>query len=418
MPRWLRIMIFLAFAVGIVACIYFISGENLSARESGMIAIILCILSILASWAVSHYYSESQHTKALKDVQEFHRTNLKTYARKAAEKVNNLSNELSRLSAYLEKELTRTDYDSSEQELNAKEERIESAIHITNTLKSINDNALSDWEGVIGDELEERRAEQEEREEELKELLTRYDSIISSMEMDVRSRGNNTLLIQKEIESLKNEFRFLSSRVGIIMPPILRPPRSSRNMVEARCPVCQNVLTYKQKPKETGIKPLTCTSCGSKLVSRYNKDAGFSLELRRPIKETVSCPNCSSSVEAELDQVPSTSVKVECSNCGVELRIVRIVDGLRVTQTRPPMQVSVENIASKLDEQLIERVKDVLPKQPWPKGIHKIIAAKLTLNSTVVNSAISELIHRGVFNPQIDGKLYIPMPAAQEEDKK
>jgi ssDNA-binding Zn-finger/Zn-ribbon topoisomerase 1/Tfp pilus assembly protein PilE len=411
-------MIFLAYSVGIVACIYFISGENLTARESGMIAIILTILSILASWSFSHYYSESQHTKALKDVQEFHRTNLKTYARKAAEKVNNLSNELSRLSAYLEKELTRADYDSSEEELNAKEERIESAIHITNTLKSINDTSLSDWEGVIGDELEERRAEQQEREEELEELLARYESTISSLEMDVRSRGDNTLVIQKEIESLKSELRFLSSRVGIIMPPILRPARSSRNVVETRCPVCQKVLTYKQKPKETGIKALRCTSCGSNLVSRYNKDAGFRLELRQPIKERVSCPNCSLSVEAELDQVPSTTVKVECSNCGAKLRIVRIVDGLRVTQTGPPMQVSVENVAPKLDEQLIERVRDELPKQPWPKGIHKIIATKLTLTHAVVYSAISELIRQGVFNPQIDGKLYILAPPAQEEDRK
>jgi hypothetical protein len=37
--------------------------------------------------------------------------------------------------------------------LQAREERIESAIHLIRTLKSVNDTSLSDWEGVIGDEL-------------------------------------------------------------------------------------------------------------------------------------------------------------------------------------------------------------------------------------------------------------------------
>lgn len=193
MPQWLRTLIFLAYGAGIIFCIYFISGENVSARESAMVGVILTILSILASWSMSHYYSESQHTKALKDVTEFHRTNIKTYARKAAEKVTNLSNELGKLSTYLEKELTRTDYDNAEEELSAKEERIESAIHITNTLKSINDTALSDWEGVIGDELEQRRAEQQEREEEIEDLLSRYESMISSLEADINNRGDNKI---------------------------------------------------------------------------------------------------------------------------------------------------------------------------------------------------------------------------------
>ena len=100
-----------------------------------------------------------------------HRTNLRTYALKAAEKVTNLSNELSRLSAYLQQELDYTDYRNTEEELQAKEERLESAIRLLSTLKSVNDTSLSDWQGVIGDELAEQREQIHEREQELRETL-------------------------------------------------------------------------------------------------------------------------------------------------------------------------------------------------------------------------------------------------------
>lgn len=417
MPRWLKVITVLAYSLGIVLCIYFISGENPTPHESAMVGVILAILSILATWSVSHYYSESQHNKALKEVQEFHRTNIKTYARKAAEKVTNLSNELSRLSGYLEKELARTDYDNPEEELNAKEERIESAIHITNTLKSINDTALSDWEGVIGDELEQRRVEQREREEELEDLLSRHEAAISSLETDIHDQGANTLVFQREIDSLRKELRFVASRIGIISPTLLRPFRSSRNIVEAKCPVCDTLLSYKQKPKESSIKPLKCSSCGSKLVSLYDKTFGFHLEVRQAIREKLSCPSCGATVEIELDQVPGTSMNVDCSSCSAKLRVVRVSDGLRITKIGQPSVSAEQTIAPKLDEQLIESVRVQLPKQPWPKGTHKMIADKLKLKQGLVYSAINELIRRGVFNPQINGKLYVPAQPPTEKDQ-
>lgn len=108
---------------------------------------------------MSHIYAQTSQKLAVQEVKEFHQANLRTYALKAAEKVNNLSNELNLLSVYLQQELDSADYDSTDEELLAKEERLESAIHIINTLKSVNDTALSDWEGVIGDELDQQRVE-------------------------------------------------------------------------------------------------------------------------------------------------------------------------------------------------------------------------------------------------------------------
>jgi len=46
-------------------------------------------------------------------VQERSQANLRTYALKASEKVNNLSSELNKLAVYLEDELNYTEYNSS-----------------------------------------------------------------------------------------------------------------------------------------------------------------------------------------------------------------------------------------------------------------------------------------------------------------
>ncbi|MCX6120818.1 MAG: hypothetical protein NTX44_04305 [Ignavibacteriales bacterium] len=57
------------------------------------------------------------------------------------------------------------------------------------------------------------------------------------------------------------------------------------------------------------------------------------------------------------------------------------------------------------DEQTIEKVKNLLPVQPWNKGVHIEVAEKLGIKKSLVQSAISELIKRGVFKHQIDGKI-------------
>lgn len=59
-----------------------------------------------------------------------------------------------------------------------------------------------------------------------------------------------------------------------------------------------------------------------------------------------------------------------------------------------------------LDPEFILDVKRVLPKQPWPAGVHRTIAAQLGSTPNKVYQAIDELIHRGDFYEQIDGVLF------------
>lgn len=164
--RWSTIILLLGMIVGVFICIWIIAKGGTTSSEGLLLSVVLTILSIIGSWIASRFYAEESFNK-----------NLRIFALKAAEKVTNLSNELDRLSVFLQQELKSTEYESPSQSLLAKDLRIEGAVHILHTLKSVNDKSLSDWQGVIGEEIIAQREEQEEREEYLRELLARFESI-------------------------------------------------------------------------------------------------------------------------------------------------------------------------------------------------------------------------------------------------
>ena len=58
-----------------------------------------------------------------------------------------------------------------------------------------------------------------------------------------------------------------------------------------------------------------------------------------------------------------------------------------------------------LDEELIEKIKNKLPKQPWEKGIHKLIAKELNISNKLCSIGIQQLIANGDYKMQIRGKI-------------
>ena len=104
-----------------------------------------------------------------------------------------------------------------------------------------------------------------------------------------------------------------------------------------------------------------------------------------------------------------------CTSCGVQLRVFRNIVEVGVRQIAPEAQAARPprtNVA--LSEELLERVRKAMPPQPWPKAIHRAVASQLSESPTLVGRAITELIRRGVFLPQIDGKLFTELK--REED--
>lgn len=59
-----------------------------------------------------------------------------------------------------------------------------------------------------------------------------------------------------------------------------------------------------------------------------------------------------------------------------------------------------------LDAELLASIKELLPPQPWPQGVHKEVADKVGLTYGQVAKYIKELIRRGDFMEQVDGELF------------
>ena len=59
-----------------------------------------------------------------------------------------------------------------------------------------------------------------------------------------------------------------------------------------------------------------------------------------------------------------------------------------------------------LTVEFLDMVKAELPNQPWPIGIHKVIASKLSCPNGKVSQAINELVENGSVYKQKDGVVY------------
>lgn len=65
-------------------------------------------------------------------------------------------------------------------------------------------------------------------------------------------------------------------------------------------------------------------------------------------------------------------------------------------------------VTAQLTDELLEAILQELPKQPWPKGVHKTVCEKLGISRALFKSAVNTLIQRGVLKVQIHGVLFEP----------
>jgi predicted RNA-binding Zn-ribbon protein involved in translation (DUF1610 family) len=405
--RFIDYMLSVLLASGLGVVLYLMTSSSPTVEEVTLLSVLLALLSILAAWLVTHIYSRLEKDREITRVQEVHQANLRMYALKAAEKVNNLSNELARLAVYLEEELENEDLDAPQTVLQRRDSRIASAIHLVNTLKSMNDTGLSDWEGVIGDELDKQREAREEQLEQLEELTDRLQHLYEPLLDGVVSSQARSEEVRREVAAIRRELRTAMTLSSVPIGSTRIPPRRKRMEVVAACPVCGSELEYRQKAFKTSVKPVTCDACGTDLLSRYSTDTGFALEKRAEEPIEFKCPNCDTDCVESLDTFPSATVKTTCSACGAEIRVSRTTSGFRVTLLGLPNE-------KKLSPALLERVAQELPEQPWPKGVHRQVAEKLGISLNLTSIAITELIHQGRFKPQFDGKVLVPEDAESD----
>jgi hypothetical protein len=382
----ITIILLVGLLVGILISLFRIAFGAPSPSESLLLSTLLTVFSILGSWIVSKHYSEHDFNKSLR-----------LFALKAAEKVTNLSKELDRLSAVLQDELKDEDYDSPQEALLAKTIRMEGAIHIVRTLKSVNDGSLSDWQGVIGEEITAKLEDQEQREETLRELFERFESL-QSKQPELREtiqEDEQTAKLRAEVDSIRDDLRMLVGQVSGL-PVRSHRIKNSKLPIQRNCPVCSELLTYRQKQRPTSVKPVKCTNCGASLYSRQ-VDGEYVLKQRSPLIEEVECPVCNSKIQVKIDPVPGAIQDIDCGSCKSPIRAIRRENGVKG---------KVREIQASPSKMVEERIREAMGPQPWPPGRARTVANQLGLPLPTVSGIIKSLIDQGIFKVQIDGKLY------------
>ncbi|MEH6577393.1 MAG: hypothetical protein V7731_10010 [Amphritea sp.] len=384
------------FILGILGILIHLSSAQLSNTETGLLSTILTILSVIAAWVVSHLYAASGHEKTIEEVKTAHQENLQTYALKAAEKVNNLSDQLNKLAVYIKEGIDNTDYDTVEEGLRSREERLHSSIHMIAMLKSVNDTSLSDWQGVIGDELEDQREERQEREVELIEIAEKLEGLWES------NNSNESLdkQLSKQLSDIKTDVSHLMMEMTGSSIKLSKRPKSIRRQVDKSCIICNVDISYTQRAKPTSHKVVNCPNCSTKYVSKYSvNENGFDLEAREEIDENCRCPECQVEVIFNLDNYRGARKVVACNSCLQKFRVVRAQDG-------DVKMDSYKTSGKQLTQEFLDQVDTLLPIQPWPRNTHKEIAVELNCTPSQVSRATKELIKQGNYMYQIDGELF------------
>lgn len=399
--RWLTVILLGGLLLGIFFCLVRIATTNPSPNEALLLSLILTILSILGSWVASRYYAEYSFNRSQR-----------LFALKAAEKVLNLSRELDRLSISLQEELKANDYDSPNESLLAKQLKLESAIHVLTTLKTVNDGSLSDWKGVVGEEINAKLENEAEWQEAVRELLDRFESLNVNQVSSPSATDEDRVAakLREELAALRQDLRSLASQVSGV-PVRQSPPRVAKQLIERTCPICGQIVRFRQRPKLSAIKGVKCIRCGAALCSRYI-DGEFVLTERKPVSEEIECPVCQGKLGITLDPVPGGMQGATCPSCSFHLRVIRSGQGIKVQPQSFPERTAQE---PQLDDTLLERIREAMGSQPWPSGRARSVAENLGLPVSAVARVIKELIRRGVFKVQFDGKLYIPTSATTTE---
>ena len=301
------------FSVAFVSLVMWLGLKATTPFEISLSAVLLTLLSIVATWVVAHTYAKFARKNEIKNLNETHERSLRTYALKAAEKVTNLSKELDRLSDYLSQYIESEDEEDLEIVLRVRDERVLGAVHIVRMLRSVNDGALSDWEGVIGEELSQKRdeeeAKEEEREERIKELLDKTNYMIERYDLRESDTITDYEQLAMEFSKMRNQYQHFLSNISAAYDqrPLRYPGLSpSKRWAVLPCDACggEIKLSYNRKGnvRAGGVK---CPRCGARFVSRPDEFGQPVLKQRKDIPETISCPTCESVYEVLLGSEPN-----------------------------------------------------------------------------------------------------------------
>ena len=156
------------------------------------------------------------------------------------------------------------------------------------------------------------------------------------------------------------------------------------------------------------VRPLIAILCVSKIVGKF----GFgerdlvNLDLKLLSQSTIS-----SVVDDIVTAINSDQTICSMKNIAQRKKMNEILESIgqkyqltdfRSIERRPDIALDDYEIT----EDFLEIVKQELPKQPWPGGIHRTVAERLGCKPSKVYRSIDILIADGTFKNQVNGILY------------
>lgn len=154
--------------LGAFGCLWLVvSIQSPTPRETGLLGLLLTLLSMLGSWAISHVYSTSSSRESAQG-------KIDTIAQQSSEKILNHSTQLWRLEQYFRSSLQCASEEDNDAAVATLRNRIDSACEMARMLRSSNNTFLSDWQGVVSDSVNAVISSQASK---VREIMDAYDQL-------------------------------------------------------------------------------------------------------------------------------------------------------------------------------------------------------------------------------------------------
>ena len=396
MKNIITVAVILVLVIGVVVSLYTVASHEPTPRESLLLGFLLFTCSAFLTWLCTHLYSQRTMAQAIDAVRKEYEGNLRTYAKQAAEKVLNLSSQLDRLAATLELALKQISVSDSHADGTTSilllRNQIHNTIFVLETLRAANDNSLSDWRGVIGEEIQKQHG-LEQQIDDMREKLESLQTLQYQLEGTMNTETQMEMMedriqeVQQELEQKIGQLPFVSWR---------RQKIRRRRKVGVVCIACDSSTEIMIKTKPGSRRYWRCPSCKTfhDIVTQEGDDYDFNLAETEVVE--VECVLCHSKHQLSLPLYPGVTLRTECPECDLSFDVARSKEGVKCCA----------NPKKNLPEKFISKIRVLLPpRSNWEQGIHKRIAEKLGVSNGIVTQAITILIERGEVEAAPEGIL-------------
>ncbi len=301
--------------IGIIGIILISGFSELSQREYVFLSILLTGLAIAVSWLVTNLTSKSNSEQIRETLKSEYMENLRTYALKAAEKVQNLSAEIERLLDYAKESLP----SSKEEAAIISVERFKTVGLMLETIKSVNDTGLSDWRGIIGDELK----EQGQIQTDINNIFGKIEEIEESMTTPVVPEWGITLPVTagavevavSDVETRLQDINRSIYEYASRSPIPVRLPKRQRIEVAVKCPKCEVDNNTKINLREGYERVIKCNNCGNYFKVNVDKNMRISTDNVETKEAKVTCLLCDTENTVNYPVWPGYFLHHNCSKC-------------------------------------------------------------------------------------------------------